>query len=279
MTTTADPRVAEQEPRARFRDLVAAEWAKLWSLRSTAWAFVLGALAVLAFNVGTAYDTHRYWSERNDAGRAEFIRAGIPLQEAFTTNGVLVYMLAVGAIGALPIVGEYGTGLIRTTFTVVPDRRAVMAAKVSVITAVTTVFGAAVASSSFLFTQAILSVHDAGIPLSHPGAARAVVASALLAPVCALAGMALGALIRHSATTMVTVFAVLLLLPTVVTDRRPWSAALSHTLPLRAWDRLAQPGGAPDLHPWTAAGAWTVYGVWALAAAAIAVTAVQRRDQ
>lgn len=55
---------------------------------------------------------------------------------------------------------------------------------------------------------------------------------------------------------------------------------VTHGLPLNAWERLAQPGGgAPDPYPWTAAGAWTVYGVWALAAAAIAVTAVQRRDQ
>lgn len=268
-----------EEPRARFRDLVAAEWIKLWSLRSTAWVFLLSALAVLAFNVGTAYDTYRYWTERNGSDRADFIGDGLPLLHAFTSNGALVYMLTVGAIGALPVVGEYGTGLIRTTFTAVPDRRSVMAAKVTVIAAVTTAFGAAVSAASFVLTQAVLSGRDAGIGISHPGALRAVAASALLAPVCALAGMALGTLVRHAATTMGAVFAALVLLPALLTDDRRWTAVLSHALPLNAWDRLAQPGGPPDLYPWTAGGAWTVYGVWALAAAAITMTAVGRRDQ
>ncbi|MEV0317716.1 ABC transporter permease [Streptomyces sp. NPDC050658] len=282
MTALSPPAVTEPattEPPARFRDVLAAEWIKLWSLRSTYWAFVISALAVLAFNAGTAYDTYRYWAERNGADRADFVRDGIPLQVAFTGNGALVLMLSVGAIGALPIVGEYGTGLIRTTFTAVPDRRAVLAAKVAVIAAVTAVFGAVVSAASFALTQAILDGRDAGIPLSHPGAARAVAASALLAPVCALVGMALGAVVRHSATTMVTVFAALILLPSVVTDQRHWSAVLAHATPLHAWHRLAQPLDATSPYPWTAAGAWTVYAVWALAAAAVAVTAVRRRDQ
>ncbi|MFC8127670.1 ABC transporter permease [Streptomyces sp. NPDC057302] len=276
---TTLPLAAATGPRARFRDLVAAEWIKLWSLRSTAWVFVLGALTVLAFNGGTAYDTYRYWSQRNGSDRADFIGDGIPILHAFTSNGALVHMLVLGAVGALPVVGEYATGLIRTTFAAVPDRRSVMAAKVTVIAAVTTAFGAAVSAGSFVLTQAILSGRDAGVGITHPGALRAVVASALLAPVCALAGMALGTLVRHGATTMAAAFGVLILLPAVLTDDRHWTAVLSHALPLNAWDRLAQPGGPPDLFPWTATGAWTVYAAWALAAAAITVTAVQRRDQ
>ena len=33
-----------------------------------------------------------------------------------------------------------------------------------------------------------------------------------------------------------------------------------------------------DAYPWTTAGAWTVFAVWAFAAAILAVTAVYRRD-
>lgn len=42
------------ESRARFRDLVAAEWIKLWSLRSTYWVLGLGALVVIGINVNSA---------------------------------------------------------------------------------------------------------------------------------------------------------------------------------------------------------------------------------
>lgn len=57
----------------------------------------------------------------------------------------MLLALAAGAIGAVSVTGEYGSGLIRTTFTAVPARRSVMAAKAIVLTAVMTVFGAVVA--------------------------------------------------------------------------------------------------------------------------------------
>lgn len=199
MTTTyaAVDELGADEPRARFHDLVAAEWIKLRSLRSTWIAYGATALAVIAFNAGTAYDTYNHWPERSAADRADFVRAGIPLQEAFTANAVMVMMLALGAIGAVAILGEYSTGTIRTTFAAVPARRSVMAAKTVVVTAVSTVFGAIVAAASFGLTQAILDGRDAGLSIGYPGALRVVAASALLAPVCAL--MRHGDRLRHQA--------------------------------------------------------------------------------
>ncbi|MDQ0947562.1 ABC-2 type transport system permease protein [Streptomyces phaeochromogenes] len=267
------------EPRARFRDVVAAEWIKLWSLRSNTWAFVIGALAVIGFNVGTAWDTYRYWTAQDAGSRADFVRDGIPLSIAFTENAAMVLMLALSAIGATAIVGEYRTGMIRMTFTAVPARRSVMAAKVCVVTAVTTVFGAVVAVASFGLTQAVLSGRHIGVPIDHPGALRVVVASALLAPVSALLGMALGTLIRHSAATMTASVVILLLLPLAFSADRHWAAVAGHALPAGAWTRLVDVDQQQVAYPWTLTGAWTVYVVWALATAAVAVTSVQRRDQ
>ncbi|MEV2229096.1 ABC transporter permease [Streptomyces phaeochromogenes] len=279
-TATARADLAQvTEPRARFGDLVAAEWIKLWSLRSNTWAFVIGALAVIGFNVGTAWDTYRYWTAQDARSRADFVRDGIPLSIAFTANAAMLLMLALSAIGATAIVGEYRTGMIRTTFTAVPARRSVMSAKVCVVTAVTTVFGAAVAAASFGLTQAVLSGRHIGVPIDHPGALRVVVASALLAPVSALLGMALGTLIRHSAATMTANVVILLLLPLVFSADRHWAALVDHALPTGAWIRLVDVDRQPVAYPWTLTGAWTVYAVWALAAAAVAVTSVQRRDQ
>ncbi|MEV0224514.1 ABC transporter permease [Streptomyces sp. NPDC050704] len=276
-TTAVRARVTE--PRARFRDLVAAEWTKLWSLRSTPWAFLVSALAVIGFNVGTAYDKYRYWSEADARSRADFVRDGIPLSIAFTANAAMILMLALSAIGATAIVGEYRTGLIRTTFAAVPARRSVMAAKVCVVTTVTTVFGALVSAASFGLTQAVLSARHAGVSIDHPGALRVVVASALLAPVAALVGMALGAVIRHSAATMVANVVILLLLPLVFSADRHWSAVVEHALPAGAWNRLVAVDHLPVAYPSTVTGAWIVYAAWALVAAAVAVTSVQRRDQ
>ncbi|MFG3135270.1 ABC transporter permease [Streptomyces sp. NPDC048211] len=279
-TTAPRTRMTEDEPRARFRELLTAEWLKTWSLRSTSWMYAITALAVIAFNAGTAYDHYKYWYQYDDRGRESFIANGSPLMDAFTGNGALVLVLAVAAIGAVSITGEYGSGLLRTTFTAVPARRSLMAAKALVLTVVTTVFGALVALASFASTQAILSGRDASVSLSHPGALRLVVASALLAPVAALAGLAIGAVIRHTGGSVIGCVVVLLLLPMVLSDRRHLTAVLQHTLPYSAWERLSVSDlHASGLYPWTVSGAWTVYALWALLAGAVAVVAVHHRDQ
>jgi hypothetical protein len=267
------------EPRARFRDLIAAEWLKFRTLRSTPWILAASALIVLALNAGTAYESYHYWHQ-DDVTPAGFIARGIPLQEAFNTNAGVAMMILASAIGALTITGEYSTGLIRTTFTAVPARRPVMAAKVCVITAVMTVFGMAVAAVSFGLTQAILSGRHAGVSLSHPGTLRVVVASALFAPLSALAGAAVGAIVRHSAAAVAASFVILLVLPLLIRDGSHLPAVIAHALPYDAWNRLVAAPYPPagTAYPWTVTGAWIVFMAWALAAAVLTMTTVHHRD-
>jgi ABC-2 type transport system permease protein len=277
MRPTATPAA---EPRARFRDLVAAEWLKLWSLRSTPWSLLISGLAIIAFNVGITYNTHHYWHQQH-VSPAQFITQGLPLLDAFTTNASFILMIAAGTIGSLVITSEYRTGLIRTTLAAVPARRSVMAAKTAVLTVVMTVFGALVAAISFGGTQAILAGLHAGVSVSYPGALRVVVASALLAPLSALVGVALGAVLRNSAAAAVSTVTLLVILPIVVRDSRHWSALLAHALPFPAWLRLTTVPYPPSgTHfPWTVAGAWTVYAAWALLSSLVAVAVMYRRDQ
>ncbi|KQX46183.1 MULTISPECIES: ABC transporter permease [unclassified Streptomyces] len=279
---TAEPRTVGsrvEEPAARFRDLLASEWLKLWSLRSTGCSLLLSALAVIAFNVGTAWDHYRYWWQYGPQGRADFVANEMALGDAFTGNASTVLILCAAAMGAVAVVGEYGSGLIRTSFAAVPARSALMSAKVLVVAVVQTGFGAVVAGVSFWLSQAVLSVRDAGLPITHPGALRLVVASALLAPVCAVTGMALGALLRRSAVSVVGSVLLLLFVPMVLSERRHATAVLAHTTPLKAWQRLAAPGAFEQPYPWTAGGAWLVFALWAVGAAVVTVLAVRRRDQ
>jgi ABC-2 type transport system permease protein len=234
-TTLALPRTI---PAARFTDLLAAEWLKLRSLHSTYWALGASALVVIAFNANAARADYVNYPHYNAMMRAHF--TGTALFDAFTDGAAMMLILAASSIGAVTVVGEYSTGLIRTTFAAVPDRRALMAAKVTVVTAVMTVYGAVVAVASFTATRAILSGRGVGLSISHPGALRVIAASAVLAPVCALTGMAMGALIRHGATTMVLTTVGLLLLPSFITERYHWTACIRNALPFNAWDRLVR---------------------------------------
>ncbi|MGW2827892.1 ABC transporter permease [Streptomyces sp. NPDC001286] len=269
-------------PPARFTDLLAAEWIKLRSLRSTYWALGSSALALVGFNANAARADYSNYPHYSGPVLRDFVYWA--LRDAFTQGAALMLVLAAASIGAIAVVGEYATGLIRTTFTAVPDRRALMTAKVAVVTAVMTVYGGVVAGASYAVTQAILDGRGQGVPIGHPGAWRVVAASALLAPVSALVGMGLGAVVRHSATTMVLTTFVLLLLPSFVTERYHWTACVRNALPFNAWVRLVDIGYGThpytlvDRYPATVAGAWVVLAVWAGVSAVLTVVVVDRRD-
>jgi hypothetical protein len=154
-----------------------------------------------------------------------------------------------------------------------------MAAKVSIIAAVTTALGAVTAAASFGLTQAILSGRHAGISIGYPGALQVVLASALLAPLSALIGAAAGAIARRGAAAVGASFVILLILPLMIRDSSRLTAVIAHALPFEAWNRLtAVPYPPATAYRWTASGAWIAFAGWALVSAVLAVTAVTRRD-
>ncbi|MFD5125815.1 ABC transporter permease [Streptomyces sp. NPDC058385] len=274
---TATTSAAVGEPPARFPDLVAAEWIKVRSLRSTPWVIVLVTLVVTGVAAARALADYNNFPSYNALTRREH---PFSLGDAFPAEAYLTLMLAAVAVGAIATVSEYGSGLIRTTTVAVPARGAVVLAKAVVQAVLWTVVGALVALCSFLVSQAILGARDAAIPISDPDALRAFAASALLGPVCALVGLGLGVLIRHSATTVVAGSFVLLLLPVFFSSRKPLSAAFANAMVRNAWQRLAQIYGTPAeaYNGATVAGSWTVYVLWPLVALALALVVVRRRD-
>ncbi|MGI5041701.1 ABC transporter permease subunit, partial [Streptomyces sp. JAC128] len=190
--------------------------------------------------------------------KAEFMPNWAML-DSFTDAAVLCLMLTASAMGALTVVGEYSTGTIRTTFAAVPARRSVMAAKVTVVTVVSTVLGLVAAGGSFWSTQALLAGRNTGLSLGDPGVVSAVLASALAAPVAALVGMAVGAILRASAATVGVSFALLLLVPMGISDDHHGTAVVDHLRPYSAWARLMQVVEKPANFPWSETGAWAVY--------------------
>ncbi|MDH6707854.1 ABC-2 type transport system permease protein [Kitasatospora sp. MAA19] len=277
--TTATPSTGiGAAPRTRLRDLLAAEWIKLWSLRSTAWVLGLSALFVIAANLKSA----RYTYDHYTVGEGDpTTMLQVALGDSFTVIAADVVMIVAGSVGALAVVGEYASGLIRTTLVAVPDRRAVITAKACVLTVVMLGYGVLTAGVSFVACQAVLADTHIGLSLAHPAALRFVAAAALFAPVCALAGFALGALIRHTAGAVVSTVLVLFFLPAFFNERYRWSADLLHAMPLQAWRRLSQVDlthTLPVAHPATVAGSWATYAAWALASVAVAVAVVHRRD-
>ncbi|MFF0384151.1 ABC transporter permease [Streptomyces sp. NPDC004286] len=275
-TATSSAPVAE--PPARFRDLLASEWIKTRSLRSTPWTLAFTALFVIGSAAVAALAEVNDLRTMSPAARAD---QGFHVFVAFPAAGYMTLMLVAGSVGALTVVSEYSSGLIRTTTVAVPARGAVVLAKAVVTAALWTAVGTVISTGCFLISQAILNGQQAGVPLTHPGVLRALMASDLLAPVCALIGLGIGTLIRHSATTMVTSAFTLVMLPPIFSQSARWSAAISHAMPVTAWKRLVQ-NWAPDTHSLaysaTVPGSWAVYALWPLIAVVLAAVVVRHRD-
>ncbi|MFB7500218.1 ABC transporter permease [Streptomyces sp. NPDC056161] len=280
MTThrTVTPTAFVTEPPVRFRDLLAAEWIKMWSLRSTPWTIALTVLFVIGSSAVAALADYDNLSGSGASMRQPPVF--LPF-DAFPPAGYMTLMLVAGSLGALAVVSEYSSGLIRTTTVAVPARGSLMLAKAVVSASLWTVVGTVISTGSFLTSQAILDGRHTGVPITHPGVVRALVASALLAPVCALIGLGLAALIRHSAATMVTSAFTLLMLPTIFSQTKRWSADINHAMVVTAWKRLVQnwpPDPTSPVLSATVPGSWSVYAVWPLVAVVLAVVVVRRRD-
>ncbi|MFI1968367.1 hypothetical protein BLA24_13545 [Streptomyces cinnamoneus] len=273
MTTLASvpPATPVAGPPARFRDLLSAEWIKMRSLRSTPWTIALTVLFVMGAAAVATLTDHAPRS-----GPADFLP-----YDAFPQAGSWTLMLVAGSAGALTVVSEYSSGLIRTTTVAVPARGSLVLAKAAVVAGLWTAVGAVVSTGSFLVSQAVLHGRHAAVPLTHPGVFRALAATALLAPVSALVGLGLGVLLRHAAATMVVSVFAQLMLPTMFSESNCWSADVKHAMVAAAWRRLVQ-NWEPDPgslgYSATVSGSWTVFALWPLIAVALAVLAVRRRD-
>lgn len=266
--------------RARWRDLLAAEWTKLWSLRSTPLVLAVLTLLYLYMTWRFSEGTSHAWSSYPAVMRASKYTA---IMDAFGGATWFLLMIGAGVTGALSIASEHASGLIRTTFTAVPQRWRVITAKAAVMLATMTAAGAVISAGTFAIDASILSARVPGLSFTSAGVPRAVGASILLVPVCALAGMAVAALIRNIPATVFTICVLLILVPVALKapgDR--WTGDLASAMPYYAWEALIHIGtthghtvGSYDP---TVTGSWISLALWPLASVFISILATNWRD-
>jgi len=199
----------------RARDVLACEWTKLVSVRSTFWTMLIAVVTPVAISALVA------------ATLGSAPQRGAPIDPLLPGLLSLEYaVLSVAVLGVLAFSTEYGTGLIRTTFAAMPRRRAVLAAKAGVLGLVTMAAGELVAFVSFFLVQAILSGHHLGVSLSAPGVPGAVLAEGLLLFVVAMLGLAVGAIVRHTAGGIAAVIGVIILPGILAVLPAPWGGRI-----------------------------------------------------
>ena len=262
--------------RARMVDLFAAEWIKFRSLRSTTVTLAALVAVYLYLAYRGAQDGYQVWQSMPRQLRP----AVDPAHGVFGGPTGFLAMIVAGAVGAMTVTGEHSTGLIRATFAAVPARRKVAAAKCAVTAAAMTATGAIIAVGSYAINQAVLSSHHISIPVSGADTARLLASTTLLIPLCALAGMALGTVIRNTPATVVAVCVLFVFTPFALKSASTrWAVDAANAMPFSFFARLAATGNAHLVGGTeSVSAAWTALAAWLAASAIIVISVMGWRD-
>lgn len=254
-----------------FPDAVAAEWMKLRTLRST-YGFLAGAVVAILLAMLVLYLLIRSFDQATAAEQANYETADI------TVVVMPFVMFFVGSIGAMSITSEFTTGSIGPGLLAVPRRRLLLGAKA-------TVAGGVGLFAGLLFallagTGAILLLGDRPAPLNPwqtwADPVPTVGCAALLVMVTSAVALGLGAVLRSTAATLLTLGGLVLVAP-----------VFAHFLPT-AWHlRFASillPNLTPQLvggsHPYllSRAGAVAVLVGYVIVALGAGALSFSRRD-
>ncbi len=287
MTTTTQPRPATPTTTSAgvaapsrsatgelsFRGVLAGEWVKLVSLRSTWWTAALTVVVIAALGAVQS-------SAVDDIVRLAADLGIEPHGAELVIAGFQFGMVTVAVLGALLVSGEYSTGMIRSTLVAVPSRLPVLWAKALALVALTVVVSvlslaaATVASLPWLADAGLVpALDDAVTWQSFAGVTYFFVAVVLIA-------LGLGAVLRHTAATVTTVLGLLLLVPGVLQFvPLEWVQDLVSVMPLPAAVAFVGTSGLQGTNEvLTAWQGVAVVGGYALLSLAAGAVCLRRRD-
>ncbi len=245
--TTSDVRLSALPPasgHAGLRGVIASEFTKIRSVRSTYWTIAALIIVCVGFativGFGMASNIHNQpWN-----------KAGTDGTQSILTPFLFIGQLIIAVIGAMVITSEYSTGMIRTSLTAIPRRGTVYLGKLIVLTSVTLVVSLVTSFLAFFAGSLPLSgsgvagslFHNVTIPANvnmSPGpngpgngppsytfvgtdvitpahVLMAIIGSALFVTVVALIAFGLGAIIRHTAGAISSVFGLMFVVSIII---------------------------------------------------------------
>jgi len=185
-------------------EMLSAEWTKARTLSSTLW-LLAGAIAVtIALSAGVVAAT-----------RCTSVGCGDPARVSLT--GTYLGQAIVAVLAVLAISDEYSTGMIHLTFTAMPRRVPVLAAKAAVLTALVFAAGVIAVLGSMLAGRLMLPGNGFS---DYPSLAsgpmlRAAFGTVLYLALIALLSLGLATAVREAAVAIGCVLGLLFLFPLI----------------------------------------------------------------
>lgn len=208
LPTTGPSATVSSPPGVNFRGVVASEWLKLTSVRST---WVLAAVTLLVSVAGALLQALAYTASPDRGDLGVDARHGTA---AVLTTGTRGAQLVVVVLAVLAVSAEYSTRSIMATFTAVPRRWPSLAGKALVVASLTAALGLVGAGLDYLVTLPMLSTTGLRVPADQ-FLGRLVLAQVGYLIAIALFALMVTAVVRHAAAAIALVLAVLLVLPVV----------------------------------------------------------------
>jgi ABC-2 type transport system permease protein len=175
---------------------ITSEWTKIRSVRSTMWT--LGLFVVVVVGVGLLFAA--------DTQDTDYANVPYTVPAFF---GLILGQICLITLGVLVVSSEYGTGMIRTTFTASPQRYRVLTAKILVFFCVSLVVSMLSVGLVGLLTSQIH--HDS----SNREWLGTVFRSSLYVSLMGVLALAMGSILRHSAGA-ITAMLGLVLVPAIL---------------------------------------------------------------
>jgi ABC-2 type transport system permease protein len=271
-----------------FGGVLKSEFIKLFTLRSTFWCILIVVVLSVGFGLIAATVTAP-------------ARAGVPAAPALTTAaqqatavsyatiGSTIGELVLAVLGALVITGEYGTGMIRSTFAAVPKRIPALIAKAIVLAITSFVLGIV----AIFGTAAIIFPILPGAKKIHPDwtdrhVIEAMLGGALFLVLVALIAFSIGAIIRNSAGGIASTLGLLLVLPPLVgliggLTHATWIQNIANVLPSAVGRNLSsyslgKTQVVSGLVSFNRLDSGLVVLAWAVVLFVVALVLVKRRD-
>lgn len=253
--------------------LLAAEWIKIRSVRSTAWTVAL----TLALSVGLAYLF-------GSSFRAGFADMTAERQAQFDPLFATFYSLTIGqlalvVLAVFVVTGEYSTGTIRASLAAAPKRGRFFAAKTVAGALVATGIALATVAGTFAAAQAGLGPH--GTSIAAGGALVAAFGACLYLLLIYLFATGLAMLLRSAIPTL-GILLPLLFLGSQGLGNVPKVKAVAQYLPDQAGMvvmHIVGPADDPQFGrpygPWAGVG---IMALWAGVALVAGYVALRRRD-
>ncbi|WP_433375159.1 ABC transporter permease [Streptosporangium sp. CA-115845] len=255
---------------------VGAEWAKLWSVRSTWWclagAVLLMVLSALMLGGATATDMLRA-----EGGGTRF-----PASEP-VISATSFAQFALVALAMLTITSEYASGSIRSTLQATPIRGRVIAAKALVVGPVMFAVGVLSGAVATAVVYTVLSADLFGGYVALPPAEVALdlLRVGVFFALVSVMTLGVGTAVRSAAGTLTVVFMLLMGLPLMLLMTGV-SAAMEVSLRMPLFAGLAFMGSTDNLTggpmPYGAGEGLAWLLAWTVAAVAAGHVVLRRRD-